>query len=33
MDYIIEKTDVESGIKMPMHLAPGGGFVIRLMKE
>jgi len=33
MDYIIEKRDLESRSSMPMHLAPGGGFVVRLMKE
>jgi alpha-glucosidase len=33
MDYIIEIKDIESGSKMPVHLAPDGGFVIRLMKE
>ena len=33
MDYAIEKKDLESGSKMTMHLAPGGGFVARLIKE
>jgi alpha-glucosidase len=33
MDYLIEKKDLESGSRWPIHLAPGGGFVIRLIKE
>jgi alpha-glucosidase len=33
MDYAIEKKELESGGKMPVHLAPGGGFVVRLIKE
>ena len=33
MDYIIEKSLLESGSSMPIHLAPGGGFVVRLLKE
>jgi len=33
MDYIIEKLLLESGSSMPIHLAPGGGFVVRLLKE
>jgi len=33
MDYIIEKINIEAGSKMPMHLAPGGGFAVRLIKE
>ena len=33
MDYIIEKKDITSGSNINLHLAPGGGFVIRLLKE
>ncbi len=33
MDYILEKSEIESGSKLPIHLAPGGGFVVRLLKE
>jgi alpha-glucosidase len=33
MDYMIEKINIEPGSKMPMHLAPGGGFAVRLIKE
>jgi alpha-glucosidase len=33
MDYIIEKSTLEPGDKMPVHLAPAGGFAIRLIKE
>jgi alpha-glucosidase len=33
MDYIIETADLEVGSKMHMHLAPAGGFVIRLIKK
>jgi alpha-glucosidase len=33
MDYAIEKSEIESGSQMSIHLAPGGGFAIRLLKE
>ena len=33
MDYIIETTDLGAGSKMHIHLAPAGGFVIRLIKK
>ena len=33
MDYTIEKTTLESGSSMPIHIAPGGGFAIRLIKN
>lgn len=33
MDYIIEKKDITSVSNINLHLAPGGGFVIRLLKE
>jgi hypothetical protein len=33
MDYIIEKKDITSVSNISLHLAPGGGFVIRLLKE
>ena len=33
MDYVIEKFTVEPVSKMPVHLAPGGGIAIRLIKE
>jgi hypothetical protein len=33
MDYIIEKKDIKSVSNTNLHLAPGGGFVIRLLKE
>jgi alpha-glucosidase len=33
MDYIIEKKDIIPGSKLNIHLAPGGGFVITLIKE
>jgi len=33
MDYIIEKKDIIPGSKWNIHLAPSGGFVIRLIKE
>ncbi|HTB25282.1 MAG TPA: glycoside hydrolase family 97 protein [Puia sp.] len=33
MDSIIEKSVLESGSSMPIHLAPDGGFVVRLLKE
>jgi alpha-glucosidase len=33
IDYIIETTDFEAGSKMHIHLAPAGGFVIRLIKK
>ena len=33
MDYILEKSEIESGKKLPIHLAPGGGFALRLLKE
>ncbi len=33
MDYIIEKKDIRSTSNINLHLAPGGGFVIRLLKE
>jgi alpha-glucosidase len=33
MDYILEKSEIKPGNKMPIHLAPGGGFAIRLLKE
>ncbi|HET7003750.1 MAG TPA: glycoside hydrolase family 97 C-terminal domain-containing protein [Puia sp.] len=33
MDYIMEKKDILPGSKQKIHLAPGGGFVIRLLKE
>jgi alpha-glucosidase len=33
IDYKIEKTVLHSGNKMPIHLAPGGGFVIRIIKD
>ena len=33
MDYIIEKKDITSASSMNLHLAPGGGFVIRLLKK
>jgi alpha-glucosidase len=33
MDYILEKSEINSGNKMPVHLAPGGGFAVRLLKE
>ncbi len=33
MDYVIENVIIEPDSKLPIHLAPGGGFVIRLLKE
>jgi alpha-glucosidase len=33
MDYIIEKLTIEPGTKMPVHLAPAGGVVVRIIKE
>ena len=33
MDYEIENVDIGKGAKFPVHLAPAGGFVIRLKKE
>ncbi|HSZ32506.1 MAG TPA: glycoside hydrolase family 97 protein [Puia sp.] len=33
MDYTIEKTEINSESSISLHLAPGGGFVIRLLKE
>jgi alpha-glucosidase len=33
MDYTIEKSDIKTGTHMTIHLAPAGGFVIRLIKE
>ncbi len=33
MDYIIEETELDSGSSKTIHIAPDGGFVIRLLKE
>jgi len=33
MDYMIETVDIDPGSKMHLHLAPAGGFVIRLIKK
>jgi alpha-glucosidase len=33
MDYAIEKSVLQSGSSMTLRVAPGGGFVIRLLKE
>jgi alpha-glucosidase len=33
MDYIIEKLTIKPGTKIPIHLAPAGGFAMRLIKE
>ncbi len=33
IDYIIEKTELDSGSRLSVHLAPGGGFVVKLLKE
>jgi alpha-glucosidase len=33
MDYVIETTEINSDSKMHLHLAPAGGFVIRLIKN
>jgi alpha-glucosidase len=33
MDYTIEKSVIESATRLHIHLAPAGGFVIRLIKE
>jgi alpha-glucosidase len=33
MDYLIEKKYIESGSRMTIHLAPAGGFAVRLIKE
>ena len=33
MDYIIEQKEITSVSNISLHLAPGGGFVIRLLKE
>jgi alpha-glucosidase len=33
MDYIIEKKDISPASNMNLHIAPGGGFVIRLIKK
>lgn len=32
-DYIIEKTTVNNSTKLNLHMAPGGGFLIRLTKQ
>lgn len=33
IDYSIEKTSVKRNSKIPVHLAPNGGFLIRLIKQ
>ncbi len=33
MDYIIGKKEITPADNISLHLAPGGGFVIRLIKE
>jgi alpha-glucosidase len=33
VDYMIEKKEITADTHMNLHLAPGGGFVIRLLKE